>query len=722
MLASLCALAWHTALRPGLVGRYYAGGAWSGTPTLVVVDDGVSTDTVVARLATFDDLPQSVSWDGFIHLVAAGSHTFTVTSTGAAWLFLDDRLLVDNGGSHETLTVSATTRAAAGLHAFEVRYLSAGGDPTLELTTGFDGEAPTPIARSALFPSPIAYAIRRAVTLEGYLLPLLWSLVLVGLLAWRPLAHLRRHCAARRFEPRVNLALYGLLTLSLVLNVCGVWWGLPQFWSWAPDELLPRDVLEGLQESFSGGWSTIYPPVHYYLLGFIFLPFHVAGRLGLTDVWADHSYLALYLLARSVSVLMAVGTVYVVYLCSLELGKSRLAGLCGAILVALMPPFVFYGKLANVDIPYLCWFALSILFYIRAVRTDERRAYWWFAVTGMLAVCTKDQAYGFYVLPAVHLIWRRYRSTTGAGWARVQGFAADRRLWLSFGGAVLVFVVGHNLLFNAAGFVDHVGIITGDASQDYQMWDRSLAGHLAMAGQAVVQLSWMLGWPAFVVCVAGVMSQGARGDRFLLLPALSYYVFFISVVMYHFDRFFLGVGLLLALYGGPLIASQLESLTRVGWRRLGVAALLLYGLCNGALVDVMMVNDARYYVERWLRRPDHLNASVRMAGFDIYLPRFDELRTAEISRYWPDVVEAQPRFIVMNRGFSCRAIPDSEEEEFYARLANPANGYRRVVAHRYQTPWPPVGEARLWRAVCPDGFSNLAMINPEIQVFGRVDP
>ncbi len=62
--------------------------------------------------------------------------------------------------------------------------------------------------------------------------------------------------------------------------------------------------------------------------------------------------------------------------------------------------------------------------------------------------------------------------------------------------------------------------------------------------------------------------------------------------MYHFDRFFLGIGLLLALYGGPLIATQLESASGVWWKRVGVAALLLYGLFNGALVDVMMVHDA----------------------------------------------------------------------------------------------------------------------------------
>ena len=142
---------------------------------------------------------------------------------------------------------------------------------------------------------------------------------------------------------------------------------------------------------------------------------------------------------------------------------------------------------------------------------------------------------------------------------------------------------------------------------------------------------------------------------------------------------------------------------------------------HGALVDVMLVNDARYVVERWLRQPENAVGEVRMAGFDIYLPRFDERRTREIGEDWSEVLETEPRFIVINLGYSCRAQA-GREEEFYVRLRDPANGYRRAMAHRYDPRWPPVASARFWRRECPDGLTNLAAINPEIQVFERVGP
>ena len=223
------------------------------------------------------------------------------------------------------------------------------------------------------------------------------------------------------------------------------------------------------------------------------------------------------------------------------------------------------------------------------------------------------------------------------------------------------------------------------------------------------------------MCVAGVAHRSARRELFLLLPTVSYYICFVSVALYHYDRFFLGICLVLALFGGSWLATQLKATRGRRWRQAGVAGVLLASFFRGALVDVMLVNEARYVVERWLRQPENAVGEVGMAGFDIYLPRFDERRTREIREDWPEVLETSPRFIVINLGHSCRAQA-GREEEFYARLRDPSNGYRRAMAHRSDPSWPPVGSAQFWRRECPDGLTNLAAINPEIQVFERVGP
>ena len=720
VLLSLGVWLWQTLVRPGLVGDYYAEGGWRGTPRFTVVDATPSTATLGARATRLDDVPFSVSWRGFVLIPDAGDHTFNLRSSGEAWLFLDDELLVDNGGAHDTVTASAARPLTAGLHAIEVRFQGTRDDPTLELTVAFGAHPPMALSGDRLFQSRASYLLRRATVIDGYALPLLWSLTALGLALWWPVRHVVRHCRTRSSESGVNTALWVLLAGSLLLNVCGIWWGLPQFWTWAPDEVLPFYVVDALRAGFGGGWHEIYPPLQYYLLGIVYLPFELAGRVGIADIWADHGYVVLFLLARLLSALMGVVTVYVVYLCALELGRTRTAGLCSAFLVALMPPFVFYSSTANVDVPQLCWFALSLLFYIRAVRTDQVHAYALFAVTGMLAVCTKDQAYGFYVLPAVHLIWHRYRSVSRTNRGGMRALAVDRRIWLATGCAVLVFALGHNLVFNFDGFLQHAKIIVDDASTDFQIWERTLAGHLSMGWAALGQLWWSLGIPAFVACVIGVAHPRARRDLFLLLPVVSYYLCFISVVMYHYDRFFLGVCLVLALFGGPWLAAQAAGVSRGRWRRAGVAIVLLYTLFNGALVDLMLVNDARYDVERWLRQPQNATGAVGMAGFDIYMPRFDGVRTIELGRSWQEVQDTGPRFIVINQFFSCREEPGSEEAEFYVRLRDPAEGYQQVMASRYDPWWPPVESARVWQGECPRPLTNLVAVNPEIQVYERV--
>ena len=109
-----------------------------------------------------------------------------------------------------------------------------------------------------------------------------------------------------------------------------------------------------------------------------------------------------------------------------------------------------------------------------------------------------------------------------------------------------------------------------------------------------------------------------------------------------------------------------------------------------------------------------------MPGMAIYLLRIAPARALEIRESWAEVDEVRPRFIIVNRGFSCRAEPGSNAADFYARLRDRSKGYRLALAHRSTPAWPVVGPDRVWRGVCEDSFTILAKINPESQVFERV--
>ena len=223
--------------------------------------------------------------------------------------------------------------------------------------------------------------------------------------------------------------------------------------------------------------------------------------------------------------------------------------------------------------------------------TTSRRLAWpdlgyvCLGITAALATCTKDQAFGFYVLPAAHLVWLRLRAGQGATLLqRLSTVFTDRPLRLAAIASMVTFALAHNLLFNIAGFTEHVRIITGPASVPYQVFERTLEGHLQMLWEALRQVLWSFGWPGLALCVAGLVRSlrpGHRASLFVLLPAVSYYAFFISIVMFHYSRFLLGICAILAIFGGRLAADMLEHGRAIWWRRGALAAILTYSVFNG---------------------------------------------------------------------------------------------------------------------------------------------
>ena len=47
------------------------------------------------------------------------------------------------------------------------------------------------------------------------------------------------------------------------------------------------------------------------------------------------------------------------------------------------------------------WFALSLIFYLRVLAGGTPSDFIWWGVTAALAVCTKDQAYGLFLMMPV---------------------------------------------------------------------------------------------------------------------------------------------------------------------------------------------------------------------------------------------------------------------------------------------------------------------------------
>ena len=259
----------------------------------------------------------------------------------------------------------------------------------------------------------------------------------------------QRDRARRRLGPALRWIVAG----SLLLNVAGLWWGLPRS-GWAPDELMPVGVLDALSLHFSHGWFTRYPPFHFYLLSVAYSPLLLLRALGRLDPLDPRPYLVLVVIGRLVTVAMSACTIVVICRCGAR-AFGRRAGLFAAAAFALVAPFVYYSKTANVDAPYLLWCALSMLFYVRLLDSLRLRDFVLFAVFATLAVCTKDQAYALYTLTPIVLLARLAWAKRDAGVLRAVWRAAlDRRLIASAVTAAAVFALCHNLLFNRDGFIE----------------------------------------------------------------------------------------------------------------------------------------------------------------------------------------------------------------------------------------------------------------------------
>ena len=84
-------------------------------------------------------------------------------------------------------------------------------------------------------------------------------------------------------------------------------------------------------------------------------------------------YTLLTLISRLVSIAAGAGTLLAIYACGARTFGKR-AGIFAAAMFALVTPFVYYAKTANLDVPYLFWFALSLVFYLRAAGAAGARA------------------------------------------------------------------------------------------------------------------------------------------------------------------------------------------------------------------------------------------------------------------------------------------------------------------------------------------------------------
>lgn len=692
--------------------------AWAGTPVWRAIEAVPHQRPLWARTAQLSIPEFSVRWHGYLAVPETATYRF-IARGKPAMLLIDGRPAADG----DSPFAGPPLRLNRGLHPIQIDFAYSHGREDFRIAWARGAGPFVPLDRMLLSPEIIPGDIvrhRRLLYVAGRMMPLLLLACIVAAVAAGVRVAIRRFFpplpASRRSRGVLRLVLIG----AALLFAAGTWWGQPAFIDWAPDEISPNDVLDAVRARFVGGWASIYPPLQFVVLALFDAPFFFTGAIGLPSVDDVRVRGMVVVVNRLVSSAMGIGILFLIYRAAAEQWRPR-AGIAAAAFAAGILPLAYYAKTSNVDVPYHFWLALALVFAMRALRGGAPSDYYAFTIAGMAAVCTKDQAYGYLVLPAVAMAWRAFGPRRGR-----PDVEPRRRTVLTMAGIVIASaLVFHLAPLNPSGFVEHFRLITGPASQPFRTYAQTLAGHAAMARDAIWQLGPTLSWPVFAVAAGGVTWAVWRRERallMLLLPVVSYYVTFIAIIGYQYDRFFIGIALILCIFAGWAVD---RGLAVPGPRRSAMAAAacasIAFAVWRAASLDALMIRDSRYAAEAWLRDNVGPGKTVAATGLSQYLPRHVMVAWDPIPASLESLRERQrpPDYIVFSAGFALREPDGSIGAEFYRALREGREGYTLKRVFRTSLRLSPLALETRFREVRDDPQSNLSKINPAIEIYGR---
>lgn len=501
----------------------------------------------------------------------------------------------------------------------------------------------------------------------------------------------------------------------------GIDWGLPGYSTWSNDDPTPIGPLKSAYQRFAGFQK--YPPVHHALLAGVYAPY--LGFLSVTSAWRDpqvefpygftdplHALSMLMLLARLVSVVMAIGIVHFVGRATARLfGDPRAAPF--AMLVTLGNVYlVLFAHLGNVDVPALFWTALALVLLLGFLdRWSIRRAVALGAVAS-IALGTKEQVYSVFVGFAlwITLIWLR-----------------DRRSWKPVAAglvsAALVFAFVNNWLFAFDVWLERWEYWTsGGGTQPYIEVPATLAGQLSLLQRFVTYVVSGSGWPVMIWTLIGgvLLARDPRRLGVLLVPLIVYYVGSIASIRFAYHRFALPTLLFLAPLAGLALTRTWHAPGRARWlARTLVGGTMLFCVGWGARIDASLLLDSRYEAEAFLLERLPPPASVEVYAFDTYLPRLPELGY-EVTRLIPAerppadfslsaLTARRPAAVVLTSNYFTR-FTSPELSSYFMALRGGPSGY---TVYRFEGGPRWLG----WR----HGDTEFSRISPTLWVLVRRD-
>ena len=207
-------------------------------------------------------------------------------------------------------------------------------------------------------------------------------------------------------KSRSTALLSVILLLFTLTQLSAITWDLPGTFTWENDGVAPRGIFAGIGLNLSPGKGHNYPLFHYAILGLLCLPILLPAAISAPD-WSIESLTeavltvpvmtSCALVAKVLAVAMGVITILTLARIA-RITVSERAGIWTALFATTNLSVAYYGRVTNLDGPYIMWTVLALDRLLTVARSGSRRDYILFGIFVAASVATKDQAYATFLL------------------------------------------------------------------------------------------------------------------------------------------------------------------------------------------------------------------------------------------------------------------------------------------------------------------------------------
>lgn len=433
-----------------------------------------------------------------------------------------------------------------------------------------------------------------------------------------------------------------LFLISLFLNIYGLWWGLPNCYTWSTDDLTPTQPLL-IAKNFLR-INSQYPIFHFVLQFMFYAPYllylyltgglispHSSFPYGFTDPLT--SLTVLLVISRVISAVMGSLTVVFVYL-SVKTLYGKKAGFFSALSVCLCYIFIKYSHFGNLDIPYTFWFTIAIYFYARLLKTYNTKYYVLLGAFSALSICTKDQIMGFFIfLPAALLALHFKHHFKALGIKRT---FLNKKIIYCILAFVLVYLVFNNVLIDFEGYKYRIHhFASGEATDDSAQFPNTFLGQIQLFQDFVYKLEDSVGLGLFFLFLIGFFYHIYKFDDYtfaFLIPLFSYYIFCFGRLYFVWYRVLIPVIIVLSFFAGRFLSDLVKRVNIKKFVYPLIILIFVYSFLHGFSADLSLVYDSRHSAEKWMIENVEKDARIEVYSDQKYLPRFFALGFKNVSR------------------------------------------------------------------------------------------